>query len=155
MSNSRGKLKCLIVLGGVALALMPCLQQTHSLCRLAGCIKPRLAERGDAVVVTGLDRERCCGHKSAAPREKPRQNSSDESPCGPDCWCCQPVDPREAPRNATESTNVRALTLQVEMPSIIRVECQPDRIDLETLAPDAIPKLSAAEACARLCRFLI
>ncbi len=154
MSHCRDKLKCLIVLGGVALALMPCLQQTHALCQLAGCIEPLLSTPIDAIAANGLDCDRCCSHKLEPPREKPNHDRGDDLPCGPDCWCVQLPDPPEAPRNATESAKSQIYTLHAEFSPRIDIEWQLNCGGLLSLALDSLPRLSAGETCVRLCRFL-
>ena len=155
MSYYRGKLKGLVFLGSIALALMPCLQQTHALCRLAGCVKSLQVPPANSVALRGAERGRCCGHGSEYPCEKPSQNNRGENaPCGPDCWCAQPPDPCDAPRNVTESVRSRVSTLHVDVPAGIGVEWHSYREGLESLAPDSLPSRSAGETCVRLCRFL-
>lgn len=155
MSHYRDKLKKLVVLGGIALALMPCLQQTHALCRLAGCVKRILPAPVEVGIVTVSERGHCCRHESPPPREKPNQERGDDLPCGPDCWCAQPPDPRQSPRNVTESAKAELSTLHAEAATPFGVERQ-IHLDLnESLAPDLLPSLSAGETCVFLCRFLI
>lgn len=156
MSHYRDKLRKLVVLGGIALALMPCLQQTHALCRLAGCAKLLLPVPDECGIVKVAERGRCCGHESSPPREKSKQDrGGEELPCGPDCWCAQPPDPRESPRNVTESAKAELSTLHAEAATPFGVERQ-THLDLnESLAPDSLPSLSAGETCVLLCRFLI
>lgn len=154
MSYYRGKLKGLVVLGGFALALMPCLQQTHALCRLAACVKLILPAPVEVGVVKVAERGRCCGHESPAPRDKSNQDRGEELPCGPDCWCAQPPDPREGPRNATESAKSQLSMLHAEAATAFGVERQTHLDLVESLAPDSLPSLSAGETCILLCRFL-
>jgi hypothetical protein len=154
MSFYRGKLKRLIVLGGVALALLPCLQQTHVLCRLAGCTSPALAGPTNLVAIDSADCDGCCGPDSDLPSQAPAQDAGDGFPCGPDCWCSQPVDPREAPRHATDSAKSQITTLHLQAPANFVVASQFNCDMLQAFWPDSLPCLSAGETCVRLCRFL-
>jgi len=155
MSHYRDKLKKLVVLGGIALALMPCLQQTHAICRLAGCVKLILPAPVEVCIVKVADRGHCCRHESTTPREKSNQDrGGEELPCGPDCWCAQPPDPREAPRNVTESAKSQLSTLHAETATAFSIERQTHLDLVESLAPDSLPSLSAGETCVLLCRFL-
>lgn len=154
MSHYRDKLRKLVVLGGIALALMPCLQQTHALCRLAGCVELILPASVEVDSGKVAERGRCCRHESTPPREKPNQNRGEQLPCGPDCWCAQPPDPREAPRKATESGKSQLSTLHAEAAPAFGVVRQTNLDLVESLAPDALPSHSAGETCILLCRFL-
>lgn len=153
MSHHRDKLKEFVVLGGIALALMPCLQQTHALCRLAGCVKLILPASVEGGNVKAAERGRCCGHEST-PREKSNKDRGGELPCGPDCWCAQPPDPREAPRSVTESAKSQLSMLHADATPAFGVERQTDLDLVKSLAPDALPSHSAGETCVLLCRFL-
>jgi hypothetical protein len=122
---------------------------------LAGCIQALQAPPAGRVAVNDAERGRCCGHESETPCEKRSHNDpGGNAPCGPDCWCPQPPDPYDAPRNATESAKSRVSTLHVEVATRIGVEWHPYREGLESLAPDSLPSRSAGETCIRLCRFL-
>lgn len=148
MSFYRDKLKRLVVIGGIALAFMPCLQQTRLLCKLVGC-----EISTNAVVARGTNSDRCCGHKSESHRGEPSQSKGEHLPCGQYCWCCQPPAPRVAPRNITEFAQSHVSALNAEMPIKVGVERQ--LTCEEFLAPDSLLSLSAGETCVRLCRFLI
>ena len=153
MSFYRGKLKSLIVLGSVALALLPCLQQTHALCRLAGCIDHEELSPADIATAANSDSGGCCGSHKSEPCEFPPQDQGDGSPCGPECYFAQPADPREAPRDATESVSSEILAAF----NFVAPKCDLDSHSLSNWASSAfddLPFTSSCETCARLCRFL-
>lgn len=150
MDYYRGKLKRLIALSGLPLALMPCFQQSHVLCRLAGCLIPSVVASTNAD--EPCDRG-CCDRTSDSSDQMPTQ-APDEAPCGPDCWCCQPPQPREAPRDTTQSVKLRISTLSVDALSKAPLGCQSSSFDVEAVAPYSLAS-SSATTCARFCRFLI
>lgn len=154
MSYYRGKSKVLVTLGGIALALVPCLQQTHAVCRLLGCMRPILAASADAVAVQETNCDRCCGGDSESPCQKPPQNHGGNVPCGPDCWCTQAPDPREAPRNSAECAKSSISTLHVEAPISVGAQIQLSCGSIKLFAPSTLPSLSAGKTCVLLCRFL-
>jgi len=153
MSFYRGKLKRLIVLGGVALALLPCLQQTHALCRLAGCIdREELIQADVSTAIT--DSGGCCGSHKSVPCELPLQDQGDNSPCGPECQFAQPADPREAPRDSTGSVMSEILAACTSVTLNCAWDSHNLRSNWATFAFDDLPFTSSCETCARLCRFL-
>ncbi len=154
MSYSRGKLKVLAVVGGIALALVPCLQQTHAVCRLLGCMEPMPTAPADAVAVEVMSCDGCCGNSSESPCEKPPQHRGGDVPCGPYCWCTQAPDPREAPRNSTEYAKSSTSTLHAEFPLYVDIERLFSFDELKSFSVGALPSLSAGDTCILLCRFL-
>lgn len=154
MSYHRGKLKNLIALGGIALALLPYLQQTHALCRLAGCIDRGEQSLADITSTAIADRGSCCGGgQTSVPCEFSTHNQDDDSPCGPECRFVKPADPCKAPRGAIESVMFEILTARIA----VTLNCDLNSPSLSTRAPSALddlPFTSSCETCARLCRFL-
>ena len=151
-------LKRLIACGGIALALLGCVQQSHALCGLMDCIGPWLTVTKVAAadvprdLVTKLGG--CCGHKSEPDRDMPDQDTSNGVPCGPDCWCCQPADPRQTPRESNELAESCITALFVSVACPLCIERQPCELDSTLLVIDFSVD-SSGKMCARLCRFLI
>lgn len=154
MSYYRGKWKGLVALGGIALALMPCLQQTHVICRLAGCFRPLLAARANDVVQRDANLDRCCGHRSDLPSETPPQDRGQNAPCSPHCWCCQPPEPRQAPRNTSETVKTHLVSVFASPQLTTIVANSVTSRDFQSLTTDLFLAGSSSEICARLCRFL-
>lgn len=153
MRFHRGKLKHLIALGGIALTLLPCLQQSHALCRLAGCVGREAsipAEPG----VCASNRGACCGCHSEVPCESPSEDHGNRFPCGPECHLARPVEPREAPRDSTASTIseiVATCSSVAQMDNLVSCGPHANLADLE-LGDQQFK--SSLETCARLCRYL-
>ena len=135
MLYRREILKRLVACGGLALALLPCLQQSHFFCHVAGCVALAAAS-ADAAAVTSNGCGKCCGTDTASPHEQPTPDHRDSWPCGPDCWCCQPPDPREAPRSTTESAKSRLLTDCVYVPARTIVVRQSNSLEFESFASE-------------------
>lgn len=148
MSHYRDNLKRLVVIGGIALAFMPCLQQSRMLCRLAGC----LPSSSQQVLASGA----CdCDQRPNAPKGAPERSSSgEEIPCGPNCWCTQPPDPREAPRKAFDNAESNLVVLHVDLPTSIKSTC-PNYASEVGAFFSATDSATPNQLCVRLCRFLI
>jgi hypothetical protein len=139
---------------GLALALLPCFQQSHAICRLAGCTIQIVTAMGDAHAVPKGHCGNCCGGNEATRSDRPAPVPCDNRPCGPECWCCQPPDPCEAPRNSTESAKLH-LVADCACVTVSRMATyHADGLGMSSFAPDCMPAISSAEMCARLCRFL-
>ena len=159
MFYRRLMLKRFIACGGIALALLACVQQSHVLCGLMGCTNPwqtaaqSLAEADaarDSVTKCGD----CCEHESDPRRDAPHQDSDSTIPCGPNCWCCQPPDPRQAPRDTAELTKSRITTLFISAAWPLCIERQSCELDSLAVMATDFSANSSCETCARLCRFL-
>lgn len=157
MYYCHGKLKLTIAIAGIALALLPCLQQAHLLCQLAGCggRNSGSAERYQNACA-GHD-DHCCESESQAPCGIPEQDREPDTnpPCEPECYFAQPVDPREAPREATSSFT--AELTQEGVGSIVSLNATLDFHPTVTAwsAGKDCPFITAATTCAQLCRYLI
>lgn len=157
MFYRRDTAKRLFAMGGVALSLIACLQQSHALCRLV-CCQNRLLTATTVVVEPGrvTNCGGCCDESSESPRpDAPCHPPSDDGiPCGPQCWCCQSADPREAPRNVTESVKSR-VSMHFVCPSCTNsINSQADCENVDTTAAHQFSARSSGETCVRLCRFL-
>lgn len=149
----RGKLRVFVAIGGIALALLPCLQQTHAICRLFGCMEPMLSVPAAAIALQGSRCDSCCGGLEV-PCEEPPQDRGDDLPCGPDCcWFTQSADPREAPRSSTEAAESSINWLHAVVSTTIS-ESQFSIGGCCSFATDSLPNPSAGETCIVLCRFL-
>lgn len=154
MNFHRGKLKVFVVLGGIALALLPCLQQTHAVCRLLGCMEPMLAVAVASVAVQSNKCENCCGGTESPCEESPLERG-DEVPCGPNCcWFTQAADPREAPRSSTETSESIIFWLHAVVSTAVSQESRFSSDGCCSFATDSLPSPSAGETCIVLCRFL-
>ena len=153
MRYNRGRLKVFVALGGVALALLPCLQQTHAVCRLFGCMEPGLAGPVAAIALQSNKCTSCCGG-SEIPCEEPQQDRGDDVPCGPNCcWFAHSADPREAPRSSTEGAESSIIWLHAVVSTTIS-ESQFSTDGCCSIATISVPSCSASETCIVLCRFL-
>ena len=137
----------------LALALLPCFQQSHAVCRLAGCAMQWAATMTDDFVVANSGCGKCCGEGEESPRELPASNH-DGLPCGPDCCCCQPIDPREAPRDTTESAKSHIVSDCVCVIVKPNPAWQADLLNANSFALARMPATTSADICARLCRLL-
>jgi hypothetical protein len=151
MNICRDKLKRMLVFGSIALAWLPCLQQSHIVCRIANCLQPPDV----AHAVIDLPSERgCCNNKAESPGHAPTPTHSD-APCGPDCWCCQPPEPREVPRDITQTFQSRNAALLQTGPSAAVVGQQIERPDEANFAATESLASNSGRICAQFCRFLI
>lgn len=158
MFYRRCLLKRLIACGGIALALLGCVQQSHALCGLINCISPwltvtKFAAKADAPRDLVMKRGGCCGYESEQDPELPCQDTGKSIPCGPNCWCCQPADPRQTPRESTELAESCVTALFVSAACPLCIESQPCEFNSTFLVIDFSAD-SSGKTCARLCRFL-
>jgi hypothetical protein len=107
----------------------------------------------DDLVVANKHCGKCCGAGQESPRKLPAPNRGD-LPCGPDCWCCQPIDPREVPRNSAQTVkfHISADCVYVIVNPI--TARQADFLGANSFARARMPATNSAEMCARLCRLL-
>lgn len=154
MNFYHGKLKVLAVVGGIALALVPCFQQTHAVCQLVGCMERVLVAPVEADGSQEVNRNRCCSSPSKAPCETPQQHRNGDVPCGPYCSCSQAPTPSEAPRNSTEcaKSSISILhfagSLTAGAKGLFAFE------DFASFSSESLPSLSAGDTCRILCRYL-
>lgn len=155
MSFYHGKLKMLTVVGGIALALLPCLQQTHAVCQLAGCMSRTVAESGQAENSQEVGCNQCCSDTPKSPCETPRQQRDGDVPCGPFCWCAQAPSPSDAPRNSTECAKSSVSILHAAVPSTAANEGLIAAEGHASFGLESLPSSSAGDTCRLLCRYLI
>ncbi len=149
MNYCRGTLKGYFVLGGIALMLATCLQQTHALCGFVGCSNTEVNKSlGNPSGCGG-----CCSGKAKLPSRTPGQKTNPNLPCGPHCICTQVSDPPEAPRVTSEivKSQVTALGAEIIVGEDARVG-SPGPAD--PLLFEDLFSVTASDTCVRLCRFL-
>lgn len=146
-----------ICLVGIMLTATASLQQCHALCALLGCAEKALTTK-ECVAELELDSkcDSCCTSASKE-RDHSHRNTvpiDDGFPCGPHCWCCQSPEPREAPRDTTETAKSRIVSAFVSpLITAAAANCL-SRSDFQLLPTDHHSGCSSTETCARLCRFL-
>src|SRR5262245_27056708 len=123
-----------VACSGLALALLPCFQQSHAFCRLAGCAADLIAASVHSEAAKSNSCGKCCGAQAESPCDPPTPERHDSWPCGPECCCCQPPDPRDAPRGATESAKTRLMTDGVCVAESQNVAVQADFVRSESFA---------------------
>jgi hypothetical protein len=155
MNFYHGKLKMLTVVGGVALALLPCLQQTHAVCQLAGCMDRFLVEPAQADGSQDVTCNQCCGGTPKCPCETPQPQRDGDFPCGPYCWCSQAPNPSDAPRSSTECAKSSISILNATAPLAAASEGLIGTEDNTWFCLNSLPSPSAGDTCRLLCRYLI
>ena len=149
MNYCRGTLKGYFVLGGIALMLATCLQQTHALCGLVGCSTTEVYKSlGNSSGCGG-----CCSGRAKLPSRTPAQKTNPNLPCGPDCLCTQVSDPPEAPRVTSEITKSQVTALGAEIVAGDDARFAPSG-PADLLLFEDLVSVSASDTCVRLCRFL-
>ena len=149
MNYCRGTLKGYFVLGGIALMLATCLQQTHALCGLVGCSTTEVYKSlGNSSGCGG-----CCSGRAKLPSRTPAQKTNPNLPCGPDCLCTQGSDPPEAPRVTSEITKSQVTALGAEIVVGDDARFAPSG-PADLLLFEDLVSVSASDTCVRLCRFL-
>lgn len=149
MNYCRGTLKGYFVLGGIALMLATCLQQTHALCGLVGCSTTEVNKSlGNSSGCGG-----CCSGRAKLPSRTPSQKTNPNLPCGPDCLCTQVSDPPEAPRVTSEITKSQVTALGAEIVVGDDARFAPSG-PADLLLFEDLVSVSASDTCVRLCRFL-
>ena len=155
MLPHNGKSKFATAVIGIALTLLPCLQQTHLLCQIAGC-----GNRATDQSVLGQDAcighgDHCCDNNSQTPAGLPvhEGESDDNLPCGPECFFAQPVAPCEAPRDSASSFSTK-LTITWNSGALSTSIYFHQIDDVGGVAND-VSCINSSVTCARLCRFLI
>jgi hypothetical protein len=152
-------LRHFVALGGIALALMALLQESHALCAIVNCMaKCHGGCDDDLHAQKTASKCACCCHKTAElARDRgvvPPMPADDYDPCGPACYCSQPC-PWDVPRNVSQSLQSRLTTLLIA--------CLPMQWGIELVIPAeyfyAGPSRqslaqSSRSTCALLCRFL-
>ena len=157
MFYRRRILKRLVACAGIALALIGNVQKSHALCEYIGCDDSARTSVGDLTkVADGVTKcDGCCGHKNEPHRSAPPLIDQNDNPCGPNCLCCQPPEPRQEPRDTTELIKTRISTVLPAIDGPICVDHQLDKLQPGSI--DAVQDRSPAcgVTCAKLCRFLI
>lgn len=154
MLRKCNKLNQYTALLSVVLALLPVLQQTHAICRIAGCMDPVLASSSDASVAQCASCSSCNGHDSNAPCNRPMQSRNTELPCGPYCVCTQAPEPREAPRPSSSIAQSGADSQHMQTNSYLVIEPTAADLMIGTSPSNGLARTSG-DSCERLCRFLI
>ena len=155
MFYSRLRLKRFIAYGGIALALVGSAQQSHALCGFVACVSGRLTTT--VALAEAIDSETkcdCCAQKSDPRDEAPLRSGEHSAPCGSNCWCCQPPQPRQAPRDSTKFTKARITTLSTAVDCALCIVHQPIVLDSRIVDVTQFSAHSSRDTCVRLCRFL-
>lgn len=157
MFYSRRTLKRFVACGGIALALIASVQQSHALCGIIGCNNLTRTAPGNLTKITDgvIERGGCCGHKTESHRSAPPQDDNNDSPCGPNCLCCQPPEPREEPRDTTELTKSRISTVLPAIDCPVSIDRQLEKFDCGSINAFKYRAPGCDVTCAKLCRFLI
>jgi len=160
MFHRRVILRRFVACGGIALALFACMQQSHALCGILGCQIPELST-GVELATADPCSERvvakhgsCCKHETSSRQDTPIEDHESGIPCGPNCWCCQPAEPRQAPRDTTDSAKAQLTKLFVSSACPVCIERQPSKPDLESIGTAHFLANTPGQTCAWLCRFL-
>jgi hypothetical protein len=148
MGVCRGNLKLLTVLGGIALALAPCLQQGHGLCHLSEFVSSLMTTCNDEAKTS------CCSHaaSSATKQQAPQHH---DLPCEHKCWCCEAPNPSVTPRDATEATRLLVSAIAVSTPATARLPLLVERPAIHAFGRSCFFEASSSALCAQLCRYLI
>jgi hypothetical protein len=155
MSFYHGKLKVLTAVGGIALALLPSLQQTHAVCQLAGCMDRIVAEPAEAGGSQDVGCNQCCNGTPTSPCERPQQQRDGDAPCGPYCWCAQAPNPSDAPKNSTECAKSTVSILHAIVPLTAANDGLFATGGRTSFCSESLPSSSAGDTCRLLCRYLI
>jgi len=163
-SNSRRAISLL----GVLLALSPCIQQSHSICFIAGCgslfvATGSMTNEGAAEQSESFNNVCSCCQSNANEREESPLSLADRCdneqngscPCPSTCWCFQPPTPLGMPSNTFLSFDLLSEcneSLQVSTTTL--AECD-YRSALNREAGIGVTAESASRRCAKLNRFLI
>jgi hypothetical protein len=145
--------KRLIASLGVMLTAVAALQQCRALCALSGCT-------GLAPTVTSCPATILCDccHSGSSERNNHHRSTSpsdDNFPCFPTCWCCQPLEPREAPRNTTGAVALSLLSNSDGLATATIIGHYSASSIFQSVPPDILAGNSSCEICVRFCRFLI
>lgn len=153
MNYYRGTLKGYFVLGGIALMLATCLQQTHALCNFACCSDLEVSKLTATSSARPSGCRSCHNRQAELPSRAPQQEPGPNMPCGPECICAQVSDPAEAPRVTSEIVKSQVIASGAEIVLAEDAAVAPpgptDIVSFEDLA-----SVTASETCVRLCRFL-
>jgi hypothetical protein len=135
---------------GIMLTLLLNVQQSHAFCVANGC-----GQEVDRIADASKSATCCPGCPcSNGDDEHPSQPSDDNQPCGPDCWCYQPMAPYDAQRHTTESLQGECVTDYPTVPSS-GAEVSPWQEQLRRIAALRHATAPASQQiCVRLCRFL-
>lgn len=152
MNYCRGTLKGYAVLGGVALMLASCLQQTHALCEFACCTNAE-ASKTPSSISNSSGCSGCHGRQAKLPSRAPQQKPDPNMPCGPDCICTHAADASEVPRVTSAIANSQITAIATEMGVDDATVESPGPADLVPFETSA--SVTASQKCVRLCRFLI
>ena len=153
MNFYRGKLKFSTVLGGIALTLLPCLQQAHALCELAGCVNWMVAASNNSCKSQSAE-DGCCRRTSELPTNT-RLPENQDAPCDQRCWCCQSPDPRVAPRDVTESARSQVTTVLASTPTSGAIESSANLAVVNALIQSCFFEAPSPATCAKLCRYIL
>jgi hypothetical protein len=145
--------KRLIASLGVMLTAVAALQQCRTLCALSGCT-------GLAATVKSCPETILCDccHSGSSDRDDHHRSASasyDNFPCFPTCWCCQPLEPREAPRNTTVAVTSSLLSNSDCLATTTTVSHYSASSLFHSVPPDILAGNSSCAICVRFCRFLI
>lgn len=152
--QSMRRLTCIV---GIVLTTLASLQQCHAFCQLGLCGNTAL----NRWFVQAKAQAKTCCRGCCGPAASDASNSRSESvpvqpqcPCGSECWCCQPVEPREVPRDSMGSAKSLVI-FGVQSPTVTFLGADRSEnpghpllvVDLELFT-------TSSTTCAQLCRFL-
>jgi hypothetical protein len=150
-------MKRLTCVASIMLTTSASLQQCHAFCQLGLCGNAVLKRMSSQVTTQvksschGCCRSATIVDNSGQPKAVPPQP---QCPCGTECWCSQPAEPREVPRNSTGTAKTLVI-LGVQSPTISLVVAEPTcGRDHRHFFADEELFTSSSATCAQLCRFL-
>jgi hypothetical protein len=148
-------LRRLLAFGGIALALMASLQESHALCAIATCTAETRNEKAHPQhTASQCSCRRGTDDASAQTGFAAYKPAKNGQPCGSPCYGWRAC-PRVVPRNVAQLLQTPATSLIVEcLPDTGAIKAQLAAVDTRTSGMRHLIANSSGSTCALLCRFL-